>query len=79
MVVSFRHSVIILSYGVLKSQVVEDFGDKIALFEKGTPLQGNLQNSLPKGVTTSPIHVLCAIFMEFGRLEISTRTHQEMR
>jgi len=28
----------------MKSQVVEDFGDKFALFEKNDPLWGNLQN-----------------------------------
>ena len=31
---------------------------------------GNFQNSVLKGFTTSPIHVLCVNFVKFGRPEI---------
>jgi len=65
MVMSFCQSISLGSYSGLKSQVVEEFGKKLALFEKNDPLQGNFQNSAPKGFTTSPIHVLCVNFMKF--------------
>jgi len=31
---------------------------------------GNFQNSIPKEFITSPIHVLCANFVKFGRREV---------
>jgi len=40
-------------------------------FWKKDPLWEDLQNFVPKGFTTSQIHVLCANFVKFGRLEIS--------
>jgi len=57
------------SSGGLKSQVVEDFGEKFAFF-KNDPLRENFQNSVPKGFTNSPIHVLFANFVKFDRSEI---------
>jgi len=38
--------------------------------EKTTPLQEDFENFVPKGFTTSQIHVLCANFVKFGGLEI---------
>ena len=60
---------LIASYGGLKSQ---ELGKSVNfwLFWKNDPLRGNLQNSVPKGFTTSPIHVLCVNFVKFGRPEI---------
>ena len=54
------------------SWVVEDFFRKSCLLEKNDPLQGNFPNFVPKGFTTSWIHVLCANFVKlFGRPEVS--------
>ena len=67
---SFRRPVTLRSNGGLKLQVVEDFGEKIEFFEKNDPLRENVQNSVQKGFTVSPIHVLCTNCVKFGRLEI---------
>jgi len=37
-------------------------------FWKNDPLRGNLQNSVPKGFTASPIDMLCANFVEFREI-----------
>jgi len=68
---SFHRSISLGSYSGLKSQVVGDFGPKlICLFRKNNPLRENFQNSVPKGFTTSLIHVLCANFVKFGWWEV---------
>ena len=36
---------------------------------------GNFQNSVLKGFTTSPIHILCLNFVKFGRPEIGKVVH----
>jgi len=41
------------------------------LLEKNDPLREDFENFVPKGFTTSQIHVLCANFVKFGRPEIS--------
>jgi len=51
------------------------FYRKIYLFGKNDPLQEDFQNFVPKGFTTSQIHVLCANFMKFGRLEVGKVVH----
>ena len=68
MVVSFHRSISLGSYSGLKSQVVGNFCQKIAFFEKNDHLRGNIKNSVPKGFTA--IHVLCVNFLKFGRPEI---------
>ena len=51
----------------MKSEVVrEEVG-----FGKNDPLWEDFENFVPKGFTTSQIHVLCANFVKFGRPEIS--------
>ena len=64
-------SILLGSYSSLKLQLVEDFGNKFASFEKIDPLRGNFQNSVPKGFTTSLIHVLYVNFVEFGQPEVA--------
>jgi len=39
-------------------------------FGKNDPLREDFGNFVPKGFTTSQIHVLCANFVKFGRPEI---------
>jgi len=46
------------------------FFQKSCLFGKNDPLWGNFQNIVPKGFTASWIHVFCANFVKFGRLEV---------
>jgi len=65
----FRRSIIVQSYGGLKSQELEK-SVHFWRFLKNDPLRGNLQNSVLKEFTALPIHVLCANFVKFGRLEI---------
>jgi len=43
---------------------------KTCVFEKNDPLQEDFENYVPKGFTTSQIHVLCANFVKFGLPEI---------
>jgi len=47
-----------------------DFFPKIWRFGKYDPLRGNFQNSVPKRFIATPINVLCANFVKFGRPEI---------
>ena len=70
MVESFRRSVIIANYGGLKSQELGKSVHFWRFFWKNDPLRGNFQNSVTKGFTTSPIHVLRVNFLKFGRPEI---------
>ena len=67
-VVSFRRSVMSRSNGGLKSQVVEDFGEKFVF--KNDHVLGNFQNSVAKGFIISPVNVLCVNFVKVGRSEI---------
>ena len=39
-------------------------------FEKIDPLWGNFLTTVPKEFIVTPIHVLCAIFVEYGRQEV---------
>ena len=51
----------------MKSEVVRDVITKGAfLVKKTTPLQEDFENFVPKGFTTSQIHVLCTNFVKFG-------------
>ena len=68
-VVSFHRSISLGSYCGLKSQVVGNFGQNLRCW-KNDPLRGNFQNSVLKEFIASPIHVLCANFVQFGWLEI---------
>jgi len=61
--VSFHRSISLGSSGRLKSEVVGDVIEKRAFLEKN-------ENFVPKGFTTSQIHVLCANFVKWGLLEI---------
>ena len=68
-VVSFRRSVIISELWrpeVARVEKVSTFG----VFLEKRPLRGNVQNSVPKRFTASPIHVLCANFVKFGGRKI---------
>jgi len=67
--VSFRRSVIIASYGGQSRKSWEKVSTFGVSLEK-RPLTANVQNSLPKGFTVSPIYVLCVNFVKFGRPEI---------
>jgi len=42
----------------------------LRFFFKNDPLQEIFQNSVPKELTISPIYVLCANFVKFGRREV---------
>jgi len=66
LVVSFHRSISLGSYSGLKSQLVGNFGQKFASFEKNDPLREDFLNSVPKGFTISPIHVLCTNLVKFG-------------
>ena len=67
---SFRRSVIISELWRLKSEDVRKFCEILAFFWKNDPLRENFQNSDPKVFVATPIYVLCADFMKFGRREI---------
>jgi len=43
---------------------------KSCLFGKKDPIQENFQKFVPKGFIAIQIHVLCANFVKFGRLEV---------
>jgi len=66
---SFRDLYSFRRYRGLKSEVVEDFSQKVAFLKKD-PLRENLQKFVSKGFTASQIHVLCANFVKFGRPEV---------
>jgi len=68
--VSFHRSISLERSGRMKSGVVGDDIEKVAFFEKNDSLWEDLQNFVPKGFTTSHIHVTCANFVKFGRPEI---------
>ena len=70
MVISFHRSILLGSYRRLKSEVVGDFIEKFAFVEKNDPLREDFQNSVPKGVIATKIHILCANFLKFSRPEI---------
>jgi len=55
----------------MKLEDVENLCEIFAFFWKNDPLRGNFQNYVPKGFTSSPIDVLCANFVKFGRREIA--------
>jgi len=46
---SFHRSIPLESYRRLKSEVVDDFIEKLAFFEKNDPLREDFQNFVPKG------------------------------
>jgi len=62
---SFHRSISLGSYGRLKSVIKNR-----VCFKKNDPLWEDFANFIPKGFTMSQIHVLCANFVKFGRLEI---------
>ena len=64
---SFHPSTSLGSYGRLKSEFVSDVIKKRACFGQNDPLREGFENCVPKGFTTSQIHVLCANFVKFGR------------
>ena len=43
---------------------------KTCALRKNDPLREDFENFVPKGFTTSQIHVLCANFVKFGRPEV---------
>ena len=65
--VSFHRSISLGSSGRLKSLAMLS---KNVRFGKSDPLREDFENFVPKGFTTSQIHVLCANFVKFGRPEI---------
>ena len=67
---SIHRSISLGSYRPLKSEVVCDVFKKHAFLEKNDPLLEDFENFVPKGFTTSQIHVLCANFVKFGQPEI---------
>jgi len=69
--VSFRQYVMLRSnYGGLKSEDVEDFGQKKTFFWKNNSLQVNVQNSVPNRFIEISVDLLCSNFVKFGRPEI---------
>jgi len=68
LVMNFRRSVIIAE--LWRPEVARRWKFLRIFFSKNHPLQGNFQNSVPKGFTASPKDVLCSNFMKFGRREI---------
>jgi len=71
---SFHRSISLGSYRGAEVTSHWKFWRKICVF-LNVPLCGNFQNSVPKGFTISPIHVLCVNFVKFGRPEISKVVH----
>ena len=66
----FPRFVIISQISRPDSEVFSDDIKKRARLEKNDPLQKDFENFVPKGFTTSQIHVLCANVVNFSRPEI---------
>ena len=73
LVLTLHRSISLGSYGVkvrVKSEIVQDFPEKLPFWKKNNPVRENFQNFVPKGFITTQIQVLCANFVKSVQPEV---------